>query len=86
MLLVLQAQVAIPTGAELTIRYTHVLQGHLKRRKQISDAWFFSCGCIRCADPTEFGSFASAVTCPECKQGKCLPRDSLDSETKWRYI
>merc|ERR1719347_502131 len=27
----LQAQVAIPEGAELSIRYTHLLQGHLKR-------------------------------------------------------
>ena len=31
----LQAQVAIPAGTELTIRYTHMLQPHLRRRAQI---------------------------------------------------
>jgi hypothetical protein len=31
----LQAQVAIPAGTELTIRYTHMLQPLLRRRAQI---------------------------------------------------
>jgi hypothetical protein len=31
----LQAQVAIPAGTELTIRYTHMLQPILRRRAQI---------------------------------------------------
>jgi len=80
----LQAQVPIPEGTELSIRYTHVLQGHLKRRKQISDAWFFSCSCVRCSDPTELGSFASAVICPHCQDGKILPLDSLSYHSMWR--
>jgi len=80
----LQAQVPIPEGTELTIRYTHVLQGHLKRRKQISDAWFFSCSCIRCSDPSELGSYASAVTCPLCKEGRLLTMNSLDPESVWK--
>jgi len=80
----LQAQVPIPKGTELTIRYTHMLQGHLKRRKQISEVWFFDCSCIRCCDPTENGSLASAVTCPGCETGVILPIDSLDIHSMWR--
>ena len=83
-LIFIQAQVPIQKGTELTIRYIHMLQGHLKRRRQISEVWFFDCSCIRCCDPTENGSLASAVICPKCKAGVILPIDSLDIHSMWR--
>lgn len=82
----LQAQVAIKKGTELTIRYTHMLQGHLKRRRQIEDVWFFSCSCPRCCDPSESGSLASAVFCPACRNGLMLPTSSLDLASEWECL
>ena len=45
----------------------------------------FTCKCQRCSDPTEMGSFLSAMRCPEkdCSDGFLLPSDSLDPDSDW---
>ena len=37
----------------------------------------------RCQDPTELGSFMSALKCPDCESGYLLPIDSMDQESQW---
>ncbi len=54
----------------------------------------FSCECPRCLDPTELGSFASALRCPDCPSSPSgntenaasavLPDDPVDLESPWR--
>lgn len=39
----------------------------------------FICRCHRCQDPTEFGTFASAVRCRSCTSGWVLPNDDPES-------
>ncbi len=55
-------------GEELTIEYTSGLQGTASRRRGLVDNWLFNCGCARCLDPTELGSFLSALRCFKCRQ------------------
>ena len=38
---------------------------------------------FRCQDPTELGSFMSALKCPDCESGYLLPIDSMDPESQW---
>ena len=40
--------------------------------------------CKRCSDPTECGSFISAVKCFDCGSDRVLPVDSLDYDSTWR--
>ena len=46
--------------------------------------WHFDCMCKRCSDPTECGSFISAVKCFDCGSDRVLPVDSLDYDSTWR--
>jgi hypothetical protein len=45
----------------------------------------FTCRCPRCSDPTELGSFLSAMRCQSdgCKSGFLIPTDSLDPDSDW---
>ncbi len=59
----------------MTIQYISFMYGHLRRRKDIRDCWFFDCRCHRCRDPEELGSRMSAHRCedaPGC-DGDVLP-------------
>ena len=46
--------------------------------------WHFDCLCKRCSDPTECGSFISAVKCFDCGADRVLPLDPLDYDSAWR--
>ena len=46
--------------------------------------WHFDCMCKRCSDPTECGSFISAVKCFDCGSDRVLPVDPLDYESIWK--
>lgn len=39
---------------------------------------------IRCSDPTELGSFASAILCSACKEGWITTLDPLDMNSSWQ--
>ena len=44
------------------------------------------CSCTRCKDPTEFGSYLSALICEKCnvkKSSSILPHDPLDQDSYW---
>ncbi|XP_050095469.1 SET domain-containing protein SmydA-8-like [Anopheles aquasalis] len=61
--IILWAPVAIAQGTRLSISYTDVLWTTAQRRAHLLQTKLFSCACERCLDPTEFGTFFSAVRC-----------------------
>jgi len=58
--------------------------GTKDRRAHLRQSKFFICDCQRCADPTECGTFLSALKCPECSKGWLLPIDPIDDESVWK--
>ncbi|XP_058064802.1 SET domain-containing protein SmydA-8 [Anopheles bellator] len=74
----------VKAGQPLTLAYAYILQGTLKRRQHLWEEKFFWCTCARCSDPTEFGTFCSAVRCTKCRRGYLLPSSPLDQEADWR--
>lgn len=86
--LALQAKVRIPAGTEFTISYISPLQGLLKRRMKLRDKWFFDCTCARCLDPTELGSFTSALLCQACAtpEAHMVSEFSQDATAPWKCV
>ena len=56
----------------------------MRRREDIRRFWYFDCQCPRCSDPTELGSYMSAVICFACKLGFLVPTDSLQYKSDWK--
>jgi len=86
--LALQAKVKITAGTEFTISYISPVQGYLKRRIKLRDKWFFNCGCARCSDPTELGSFTSALLCKTCGTAEAymVPESPRDDTSPWKCV
>ncbi len=42
-------------------------QGAPVRADMLKEHWMFVCQCHRCLDPTDCGTYASAIRCPKCK-------------------
>ena len=55
-------------GEEITISYIGTTLGNIIRRKSFQRHWRFTCGCKRCKDPTEFGTYLQGIRCRECKK------------------
>ena len=72
---------------QVTIHYMTPMLGTATRRSKIRKNWFFDCSCPRCSDPTELGTFASALLCPVCVKGGCegilLPKEPLNPACLW---
>ncbi|KAA0203419.1 hypothetical protein HAZT_HAZT011229 [Hyalella azteca] len=64
--LVVRAAVPIRRGSHLTSCYTEVLATTAVRQEHLLTSKFFTCHCPRCVDPTELGTYASALMCPNC--------------------
>ena len=75
----------IKAGEEITTSYKSSSLGSIVRRPPFKQLWNFDCRCRRCSDPTELGTFASAILCPvsSCR-GHCLPTDCLSYTSAWR--
>lgn len=77
----------IKKGESLSIMYTHMLWGTQLRREHLKRTKYFSCTCNRCIDPTELGTYISALKCigDELKTcgGTQLPIDPLSDTTDW---
>lgn len=61
-----------------------MVSGTLHRLVSIEDVAHFSCSCVRCSDPTEKGTFVSAIKCFECGESYLLPINSLDPNSFWK--
>ncbi|XP_062700427.1 SET domain-containing protein SmydA-8-like [Aedes albopictus] len=81
--LVVVATVDIPKDGVISISYTQPLMGTIQRRYAIQQAKCFECGCDRCRDPTELGTYVGSVVCPLCHKAKVVPFDPLDLRSEW---
>ena len=50
----------IEQGDEISTSYLEPFHTNLQRRAILLRGKSFECGCPRCADPTEFGTYASS--------------------------
>jgi len=78
-----RAVMKIPQGAEITKSYVSSLETTQLRQERLLDGWYFRCKCLRCCDPLEGLSFASAVACLKCQEGLILSTNPLDPEADW---
>ncbi|KAJ9579508.1 hypothetical protein L9F63_004827 [Diploptera punctata] len=88
----------IPKGEHIATMYTHALWGTQARREHLYATKYFMCKCKRCSDPTELGTYLSALRClgvqinsdgkPDGDGATCggtqLPASPLDDKTDWR--
>ncbi|XP_055372307.1 SET domain-containing protein SmydA-8-like isoform X2 [Condylostylus longicornis] len=61
----------IKEGDILYYNYTTPFLGSNERRKQLMLGKYFTCKCPRCEDPTELGSYISAIKCIKCIEDNC---------------
>jgi len=83
---VCQSTVLIPAGEEIVTNYHHYhyqFYGTPYRRADLKSTWSFECICKRCQDPTENGSYVSAVICDTCKDGRLLPIKPLNFKSDY---
>ncbi|XP_046969712.1 SET domain-containing protein SmydA-8 [Vanessa cardui] len=82
-----KAVIPIAKGNHIATMYSHALWGTQARRQHLKETKYFSCKCQRCTDPTELGTYLSAMKCFGDDKGPCdgvhLPEDPLDEETEW---
>ncbi|KAJ8923004.1 hypothetical protein NQ315_001552 [Exocentrus adspersus] len=82
-----KAALPIHSGEHITTMYTHCLWGTQARREHLRETKYFSCKCQRCRDPTELGSYLSALKCLGTDGEPCggvqLPVDPIDDNTEW---
>ncbi|XP_066246826.1 SET domain-containing protein SmydA-8-like isoform X1 [Euwallacea similis] len=75
----IKAGTYIKKGDHLSICYTDPLWGTINRRHHLYESKFFWCSCKRCSDPTEFGTYFSAVRCQNSScTGYALPPSFLN--------
>jgi len=78
-----RAVMPIKRGSEVTKSYVSSFMTTQMRQERLLAGWYFRCKCLRCTDPLEGLSFASAVACLKCKEGLILAMDPMDPETEW---
>lgn len=71
---------SIKQGERLSISYSDVLWGTANRQDHLQQTKLFRCTCARCLDPTEFGTYLSALKCSGFKKdsncsGMLLPEN-----------
>lgn len=82
-------KVVVPISKDdhITTMYSHALWGTQARRQHLKETKYFACKCPRCSDPTELGTYLSAMKCLGDGNNDCdgihLPEDPLDDETDW---
>ncbi|KAL7738539.1 hypothetical protein ACLKA6_006844 [Drosophila palustris] len=78
----------IKKGDHLKITYTNILWGTQLRQHHLRMTKHFSCRCPRCEDPTEYGSYVSAMRCLGDVSKTCagvqLPLEPLSDQTQWK--
>jgi len=89
--MVMRSVVKIPKGADITHSYTEPLDSILTRKALLRMGKFFGCNCERCSDPTELGTYTSALICSKCqpdpdnvKSGRILPSDVSSGDSSWK--
>lgn len=76
----------IARGEHLRIMYTNMLWATHMRQEHLTLTKHFVCGCQRCRDPEELGSYLAALRCTKSRascSGLLLPLDPLNLKTSW---
>ena len=47
--------------------------GMLDRQRLLEDQWYFKCGCSRCTDPSDCGSWSNSISCTQCANPSLTP-------------
>lgn len=85
--IIVRAATPIKKGDHITTMYTHALWGTQARREHLRETKYFECKCSRCSDPTEMGTYLSALKCLGTELVPCggiqLPVNPLDDKTEW---
>lgn len=79
--LVIRAAVPIKRGSHLTSCYTECLATTTVRQEHLLTSKFFTCHCSRCVDPTELGTYTSALVCPNCPK-EAKPKKGAAAKAK----
>ncbi len=81
-----RAQVDIAEGEEITTRYVCSFDCLPGRQVKIWQNWRFLCRCRRCSDPTDLGTYFSALRCRACSGGEgfLLPAATDVLNPPWR--
>lgn len=84
-IMAVRASKLIPKGEQIFNSYTKFLWGTQQRRVHLAYSKNFLCKCERCLDPTELGSYISALKCvrPGC-DSTLLPLDPLAIKSLWQ--
>ena len=80
---VLRARTEILEGEEISIQYVPASLGQPQRGASLGSVWRFECACARCSDPSEFGTWVSALKCAQCHEGLVLPERPREGAA-WR--
>ena len=80
----LRAAVELEGGQRISITYTDSLWPTMERRGHLAYSKHFQCDCQRCLDPTEAGTYLSALKCIKCPVGYYLAQDPLQENSSWQ--
>jgi len=82
--MVVRATRNIARDEDITHTYVDQLEPLLIRQELLNLGKFFHCQCPRCSDPTELGTYSSAMICPKCKKGYMVCNDVSSIKADWR--
>lgn len=71
-------------GQVICHAYVDLMLGTPERRRLLHNLFYFECTCFRCADPTELGTYFSALKCTLCKTGYLLAENPLKHTSNWK--
>ncbi|XP_052868645.1 SET domain-containing protein SmydA-8 isoform X1 [Anopheles cruzii] len=76
----------IRRGEQILNNYSKLLWGTQHRIIHLCFSKNFVCGCQRCKDPTEFGTYLGALKCvrESCTEGRMLPVNPLKILSVWQ--
>ncbi|XP_055523519.1 SET domain-containing protein SmydA-8 [Wyeomyia smithii] len=76
----------IRQGEQIFNNYSRTLWGTQHRIIQLCFSKHFLCGCRRCRDPTELGTYLGALKCvrERCAEGRMLPLNPLKVASVWQ--
>ncbi|OXA58556.1 SET domain-containing protein SmydA-8 isoform X2 [Folsomia candida] len=76
--MIVRTSLPIRKGEIISTSYVDALKTTTRRRKFLKNTKYFDCFCPRCKDPTEFGTFLSAMKCGQCSSGYLLPKNPVE--------
>lgn len=80
--MIVRAAADIMKGEEIFHSYTRLAWGSVTRRFHLLRTKHFLCNCPRCLDPSEYGTYMSAILCKKCGDF-VLPKISQNIKNDW---